>query len=295
MPRVLVLGAAAMDTLVRVREFPQTDGIVYPEEVLRLPGGSAANVAVALCRLGANVTFLGTVGADADGAAIRQAFLDEGADVSGLLALSGGRSAGAFIAVNANGERIMYSLGGDAVYTDVSQLDSVDFACGALYIAEAFTEVGAEAARRAKAHGAKVFFAPGGVMCGFGLNELLPLVQAADTVLLSEPELELLTGKKDAKFGADVLFASGAKAVAVTQGARGASLFLPGGFVFAPAEKASVVDTTGAGDAFAGAYLFAELRGDAPQKRLAFASRCAAYAISRVGARTSPHLSEIEN
>lgn len=295
MPRVLVLGAAAMDTVVRVREFPVTDGIVFPEEVLRLPGGSAANVAVALCRLGADVSFLGTVGADADGAAIRQAFLDEGADVSGLLALPGGRTAGAFIAVNAKGERVMYSLGGDAVYTDGSQLDGADFACGALYIAEAFTEVGLEAAKRAKSHGAKVFFAPGGVMCGFGLNELLPLLQAADTVLLSEPELRLLTGEADASSGAYALFAAGAKAVAVTQGARGASLFLPDGCVFVPAEKASVADTTGAGDAFAGAYLFAELRGDAPKERLAFASRCAAYAVARVGARTSPRISEIES
>lgn len=294
MPRVLVLGAAAMDTIARVREFPQTDGIVYPEEVLRLPGGSAANVAVALARLGAEVSFLGTVGADADGETIRQSFLGEGVDVSALVALPCGRTAGAFIAVNANGERVMYSLGGDAVYTDVSQLDGADFACGALYIAEAFTQVGLEAAKRARAHGAKIFFAPGGVLCGFGLAELLPLVRAADTLLLSEPELALLTGKTNAKSGADDLFASGAKAVAVTQGARGASLFLPEGFFSVPAEKANVVDTTGAGDAFAGAYLFSELRGDAPKARLAFAGRCAAYACGRVGARTSPHLSEVE-
>lgn len=294
MARVLVLGAAAVDTVVRVPAFPKTDDIVFPEEVLRVPGGSAANVAVALARLGTNVSFLGTVGLDADGETIRAAFLSEHVDASALFSLPNGRTAGAFIAVNAKGERVMYSLGGDAVYTSVNQLDGVSFACDALYIAEAFTEIGLEAAKRAKAHGAKVFFAPGGVMCGFGLDELLPLIKEADTVLLSEPELETLTGKTEAQPGADALFASGAKAIMLTQGSRGASLFLSGRVVSTPAANATVVDTTGAGDAFAGAYLFAELRGDAPEARLAFASRCAAFACARVGARSSPRLDEIE-
>jgi ribokinase len=295
MARVLVLGAAAVDTVVRVPAFPKTDDIVFPEEVLRVPGGSAANVAVALARLGADVSFLGTVGADADGETIRTAFLSERVDASALFSLPKGRTAGAFIAVNAKGERVMYSLGGGAVYTGVSQLDGVSFVCDALYIAEAFTEVGLEAAKRAKAHGAKVFFAPGGVMCGFGLDELLPLIQEADAVLLSEPELETLTGNTEAQLGANALFASGAKAIILTQGARGASLFKPGGVVSVPAENATVVDTTGAGDAFAGAYLFSELRGDAPNERLAFASRCAAFACAHVGARSSPRLEELED
>ncbi|MEN6339195.1 MAG: carbohydrate kinase family protein [Clostridiaceae bacterium] len=293
MAHVLVLGATAVDTVVRVPAFPKTDDIVFPNEVLRVPGGSAANVAVALARLGAAASFLGTVGADSDGETIRAAFLSERVDASRLISLPNGRTAGAFIAVNAKGERVMYSLGGDAVYTDVSQLAGVDFACDALYIAEAFTEVGLESAARAKAHGAKVFFAPGGVMCGFGLDELLPLIKEADAVLLSEPELETLTGKTEAQLGADALFASGAKAIVVTQGSRGASLFQPHGVVSVPAAKATVVDTTGAGDAFAGAYLFSELRGDVPKERLVFASRCAAFACSRVGARTSPRLEEI--
>ncbi len=215
-------------------------------------------------------------------------------DASALFSLPKGRTAGAFIAVNAKGERVMYSLGGDAVYTSVSQLDGVSLACDALYVAEAFTEVGLEAAKRAQAHGAKVFFAPGGVMCGFGLDEHLSAIQEADTVLLSEPEFETLTGKAEAQPGADALFASGAKAIVLTQGSRGASLFLPGRVVSSPAANATVVDTTGAGDAFAGAYLFAELRGNAPEARLAFASRCAAFACARVGARSSPRLDEIE-
>jgi len=294
MSRILVLGAAAMDTFARVRSFPKTDDIVSAEAVLRTPGGSAANVAVALARLGADVSFLGAVGPDADGDAIAAAFEAERVDTNGLLRVPGGRTAGTFIAVDVNGERIMFSLGGDAVYTDVSQLGGVDFSADAVYIAEAFPDVGVEAASRVRENGGRVFFAPGGVMCGYGLNELKPLIRICDTMIISIPELTTLTGRTDVRSGAEALFSAGARELVVTQGSHGAGIYARRGFVFAPALSAKVVDTTGAGDAFAAAYLFSELRGDAPKARLAFANRCAAFAVSRAGARTSPRADEIE-
>lgn len=294
MSRVYVLGAAAMDTVARVRAFPKTDDIVSAEEVLHIPGGSAANVAVALGRLGAGVSFLGTVGADADGDAIAAAFEDEHVDARHLLRIPDGRTAGTFIAVDATGERIMFSLGGDAVYTTVSQLDGIDFDVDALYIAEAFSSVGEAAATRVHENGGRVFFAPGGVMCGYGFNELKPLIRICDTMLVSLPELQRLTGRSDIRDGADTLFSAGASGLVVTQGARGAGFYTQRGFVFAPSVPAAVVDTTGAGDAFAAAYLFSELRGDPPKTRLSFANRCAAFAVSHIGARTSPHRNEID-
>ena len=294
MARILVLGAAAMDTVVRVNAFPKTDDIVYPNKVLRVPGGSAANVAVALARLGAEVSFLGTIGADADGQAIEQAFHNERVDTTHLIRIANGSTAGAFIAVDSKGERVMYSLGGDAVYTDVSQLTGIDFTADALYIAEAFSEVGVFAANCVHERGGKVFFAPGGVMCSYGLEELLPLIACSDAMFVSLAELSALTGQQDTAAGSAILLAAGTKAVIITQGSRGASIHTQDGSLFVAANAVKAVDTTGAGDSFAGAYLFSELRGDEPLKRLAFANRCAAFAVTRLGARTSPRLSEIE-
>ncbi len=294
MSRILVLGAAAMDTVARARSFPKTDDIVSAESVLHIPGGSAANVAVGLSRLGADVSFLGTVGADADGDAIAAAFDDERVKTAHLLRIPDGRTAGTFIAVDSSGERIMFSLGGDAVYTRVSQLDGIDFSVDALYIAEAFSEVGAAAAARVLEKGGRVFFAPGGVMCGYGLDKLGPLVQICGTMIVSLPELKSLTGRSDVRAGADALFSAGARELVITQGAHGAGFYTKRGFMFAPAVSANVVDTTGAGDAFAAAYLFSELRGDPPRARLMFANRCAAFAVSHVGARTSPRPDEID-
>ncbi len=294
MARILVLGAAAMDTVVHVNAFPKTDDIVYPNEVLRVPGGSAANVAVALARLGTDVSFLGTIGADADGQAIAQAFHTERVDTTHLIRIPDGRTAGAFIAVNSKGERVMYSLGGDAVYTDISQLTGIDFTADALYIAEAFSDIGVSAAKRVRECGGKVFFAPGGVMCSYGLEELRPLIACSDAMFVSLAELSALTGQRETAAGSAKLLAAGTTAVIITQGSRGASMHTQDGSLFVEANAAKAVDTTGAGDAFAGAYLFSELRGDEPFKRLAFANRCATFAVTRLGARTSPRLSEIK-
>ena len=283
-----------MDTVVHVNAFPKTDDIVYPNEVLRIPGGSAANVAVALVRLGADVSFLGTIGADADGQAIEQAFHSERVDTTHLIRIPNGRTAGAFIAVNSKGDRVMYSLGGDAVYTDVSQLTGIDFVADALYIAEAFPEIGVTAAKRVRECGGKVFFAPGGVMCGHGLEELCPLIDCSDAMFVSLAELSALTGQQDAAAGSAILLAAGTKSVVITQGSRGASMHTQSNAFFLESKAVKAVDTTGAGDAFAGAYLFAELRGDEPMKCLAFANRCAAFAVTKLGARTSPMFNEIE-
>ncbi len=293
MARILVLGAAAMDIIVRVPDFAKTDSIIYPEEIHRVPGGSAANVAVGLARLGAEVSFLGTSGADEDGDAILAAFASENVDTGNFIRHAGVHTAGAFVAVNPSGDRIMYSLGGEALYADASDLDPIDFSADALYIAEAFPAVGTEAARRVHENGGRVFFSPGGVMCAYGLDTVRPIIAVCDTMFVSLSELEALTGRRNAKFGADALLQCGAPAVVVTEGGRGAGIYTQNGFAFERSLPVKVVDTTGAGDAFAAAYLFAELSGHSPEERLRFANRCAAFAVGRFGARTSPRLSEL--
>ena len=294
MTRAFVLGAAAVDTLAYVDAFPGPDMIVGAEKVLRAPGGSSANVAVALSRLGVPTGFLGCVGDDADGALTREALLQEGVDVSGLKTVAGGRTNAVFITVDKNGARVMVALGGESVYTEAAQLDGLSLAGDLLYIGEAFSEVGTIAAQRMHAAGGQVAFGPGGVMCGYGLDALLPLIKAADLLFVSAPELRLLSGAQDTARGAEILLGAGAGALVLTQGSAGASYITRDETVFAPSKKAArIVDTTGAGDAFTAAFLAARLGGKAPKTCLTFAHRCAAYAIGFSGARTSPHRRDI--
>lgn len=289
------MGAAAMDTIVKVKEFPGLDSIAAPLKVLRTPGGSTANVAVGLARLGNSCEFLGCCGEDGDGSLLKASFIEEGVGVSGLLSHPDWRTPGAFIAVNSEGERIMYSLGGDALYTNPLQLNSSDLsASDAVYIGEAFSEVAVEAAARVHSAGGKVFFGPGGVMCSFGLDELTPVIACCDTLFLSRSELTQLTGD-DIDHGAEKLLSIGAKAVVITDGGNGAHRYTHEGRASAPALKVTPVDTTGAGDAFTSAFIHSELSGSPPENSLQFACKAAAYAITRTGGRCSPTIDQINN
>lgn len=295
MKKVYVLGAAAIDTIVKVKDFPQLDSIVSPLEVLRTPGGSTANVAVGIARMGNKAEFLGCCGEDADGKLLKDSFLEENVGISGLLSSPAWRTPGAFIAVNAQGERVMYSLGGDALYTDPKQLDAMDFSdASAIYIGEAFSSVGVEAAKRVHGAGGKVFFGPGGVMCSFGLEELTPVIACCDTLFLSHSELTQLTGES-IEGGAEKLLSLGAKAVVVTDGSRGAHRYDSEGHASASAYKVTPVDTTGAGDAFTSAFIHSELSGSSPESALQFACKAAAYAITKTGGRCSPTIEQINN
>ena len=195
MGKWIILGAAAMDTVVRVPHLPKKDEIVYPLDIQYLPGGSAANVAAGLSRLGEAAAFFGKCGDDPAGAQIRESFNEDGVNTAGLIEKPGARSGGAFIAVDEAGERVIYSLGGEALYTDPDELDPAAFeGLTGLYLSEVFTDVALRAAELARRQGAKVFFGPGGIMCSYGLAELAPIISVSDCLLVNGPEALTLAG-----------------------------------------------------------------------------------------------------
>ncbi|MGI5854195.1 MAG: carbohydrate kinase family protein, partial [Bacillota bacterium] len=85
MTRIAVLGAAAVDTIVKVDQFPAADEIVFAQSLEKYPGGSTANVAVGLKRLGLETAFLGKAGGDTEGRIIKADFEKEGVDTSYLI------------------------------------------------------------------------------------------------------------------------------------------------------------------------------------------------------------------
>ena len=66
MAKWITMGAAAVDTIVKVPRLPKADEIVYPISIEQHPGGSTANIAVGLSRLGETVSFFGKAGDDAN-------------------------------------------------------------------------------------------------------------------------------------------------------------------------------------------------------------------------------------
>lgn len=82
---IVCIGLATSDLVVELPHWPEPDGRVVVDGLHRSGGGPAATAAVAAARLGRSVAMCGAIGADASGAAVRQALAAEGVDVSFLV------------------------------------------------------------------------------------------------------------------------------------------------------------------------------------------------------------------
>jgi ribokinase len=288
MAKWITMGAAAVDTIVKVPHLPKADEIVYPLSIEQYPGGSTANIAVGLSRLGETVSFFGKAGDDANGKVIVDSFHTDGVDTANLKIEAGNASGGAFIAVDEEGERVIYSLGGNTLYERWDEIDPASFeGVQGLYIGETFDEVGVEAAKLAHKHGATVFFGPGGIMCSYGLEYLGVVLEHTDYLLVNLPEAKMLSGCDTKEAAIETLLNAGAKNLILTEGKHGSGCYSKEGSLTAPAFPVKAVDTTGAGDTFTAGLLHGFSEGMAIEEALRFAAACAAEAVQHVGARSS--------
>lgn len=109
MPKVVVVGDANVDVIVPYPRFlnEERTQVEYPQIGIQ-GGGTSANTAVALAKLGLDVSFVGTVGDDQYGRFVMQDFKDAGVDVTGLVADSTLSTVGVFAFVDDRGERYLW-------------------------------------------------------------------------------------------------------------------------------------------------------------------------------------------
>jgi ribokinase len=284
---VAVLGVAAMDLVARVERLPEVDGIALARHVEEVPGGSGANVAVGLARLGHSVAFLGKVGDDARGRELLKAFEREAVDIRGLRVAQGQPSAACFVAVSEKGERLIVALGGVGALERPEEL-AADLLREAriVYISDLVGEVARRAVHLARQGGGMVYFSPGGVTSGLGLVALHPLLAEVDVFVGSRSDLSRLLGESRPGDAAREVLEAGAAVVVETLGAQGARLLARGEERWVPAfEVDPVVDTTGAGDAFAAGLMAGRLEGLGWERSLVVGCAVAALKIGRFGAR----------
>lgn len=284
--KVAVLGAAAVDWVARVREFPPIDGITFVERYQAYTGGSGGNVAEGLGRLGYNVSFLGSLGDDEGGQMLQRAFHQAGVNTCGTRIVKDGRSSACFIAVDEKGQRVIFSLGG------VALLETPEEVCAdcvlhsdLLYIADAFPEVALTAIGYLPDE-ARVVFSPGGLMVGAGYEYLRPVLEKTDIIILNQLEANNLTNLEDIeKAGMELLY-RGPKVIFITLGGKGVMVAQKDSFVFIPAEIApEVVDTTGAGDAFSTGVVAGMLEGLGWEDCARLGCKIAACKVGHMGSR----------
>lgn len=301
--RVVVVGSFVVDCAFRAGRAPRPGETLIGSGFALGCGGKGSNQAVAARRAGAEVTLLSAVGADAFGEMGRQLWAREGIDASGVRTRSVATGAAAILLDDATGENaivVVPGACGTLTAADVEACHDVITQASVLLVQ---LEVPVAAVQRALeiAHAAGVMTVlnPAPAPSSGLSSEVLSLV---DYLIPNETEIESLAGRsvrsqEDAVRAARILQQSGARDVIVTLGGEGAVLVHADGteHAIAPFEAGPVVDTTGAGDAFCGAFAVALSDGFSPAKAARFASAAAAISVTRHGtAASTPRRAEVE-
>jgi ribokinase len=286
-PRVAVVGAVNADYIVRVASLPQPGETVTGGRLSIGSGGKGANQAHAAARLGADVLLVASVGDDAAAQAERAALAADGVDPSGLAQVQGATGL-AVVLVDDSGENaIAVAPGANDLLTPAIVTERLGrwLAAGSVVLCSLEIPLAAAvaAARVAAASGALLVVNPAPALP-------LPAELLRGAILTpNEGELGRLVPGADGENAAIArLHDCGARAVVVTRGSRGASIFLT---ERAPADLSAppvdVVDTVGAGDAFNGALAWSLACGADLTAAVTAAVAAGAATCTATGARAA--------
>jgi sugar/nucleoside kinase (ribokinase family) len=276
---VLGLGTCNTDFLMNVSHFSDADDEVDIEELRISLGGSAANFAVRVSRLGLNAGIMARIGKDQYGEYILSEFKREKVDTNRLVPIDE-KTGMAFIAVEPEGERSIYTfMGANSKF----KLDSEDIAhiksSEILHVTGMYIEVVEEASKHANI----LSFNPGALLSSYGLDALEKILKRTDILFLNQKEVTILSGMSCHE-GAIKLVETGVPMVVVTMGNKGAILYTANGQLHYPANKQKVLDTTGAGDSFAAGFVTAYYKNKDLNECLKAGNESAANCVSKFGA-----------
>lgn len=265
-PRIAVVGSYGVALTFALGRMPEPGETVIGESFSAEPGGKGSNQAIGAARLGASVSLCTAIGDDSFAQDARTLWLREGVDADHVVTVSGTATMVGGVLVDSTGEnRIAIVPGALAQLTPAhvaafeEQLADADICLVQLEIP---LDAAAEALRIARRAGTTTILDPAPApTAGGALDDLYEL---ADFLTPNASEAAALAGVGDAAPDelAERLRARGAERVVVTLGAGGALLSTDSGTELVPAHPApTVVDSTGAGDAFDAALAVALAEG----------------------------------
>ncbi len=279
------LGMATTDFIAVVPRLPTADEVFELHSLSVHGGGPAATAAVACARLGGCAWFVGAIGNDSVSIALQAELEREQVNTALLQRQATGEAPAAVILVPAGpaSRSIMYSRGTVAEPAWNAELQAAIESAALLHLDGFHIHTALRAARCAKAAAVPVSFDGGAGQRWPHIEELLPLV---DIMVVARAFAKLYTDEDDPLTAARRLEEFGAREVVITDGANGAWYRHAGKEGHVPAFKVDVVDTTGAGDVFHGAYVYARQAGEPPSDAVRFASAVAALKCGEKGGRT---------
>ncbi len=291
-PSITVVGSTMMDMIAYVDRMPEDGETLHGTRFSMGFGGKGANQAVMAARLGAEVAMVNCLGTDMFGDMILQNFAREGIDTSAVTRVTTDSSGVAPIWVDAAGtNRIIVVPGANARITEddaaraVAGREHLDVVIGQFEIPP---EVTLSAFRQARARQAITVLNPAPV-AEIG-DELL---EVTDYLIPNEVEFAFLARDVGPApdYSDETLLAVAERwgvRLVVTLGADGAVVASPDGdLVRAAAPRVEAVDTTGAGDAFVGAFSYGLAAGFGPATAAKLGCVCASASVTAPGTQAS--------
>jgi ribokinase len=288
MGHVLVVGSSNTDLVARTPRLPSPGETVAGSSFATFAGGKGANQAVAAARAGANVTFAGATGDDAFGLERRADLERDGIDTRYVRVIPGAASGVALIIVDGGGENIIVMVPGANGLVDAgTALDvaaSVPHDILSLVLEIPFETI--EALVRGKQRGSRVVL--NAAPFDRRVAALLPEV---DLLICNETEASHLLGSPvspgNAQRAAEDLVSLGCAAAAITLGSAGVAVAAQDAAFVVPSVTVSVVDSTGAGDAFCGAVSAWLAAGESLESSMRAGVAAGACAVTVEGAQPS--------
>ena len=294
---------------------PDRSGCGFDDVTAFLPkvGGAPANVCAAFSRLGGRSRLLTQLGDDPFGHRIINTLKSVGVDISCISLTEKANTALAFVSLEKNGERTFSFYrkpSADMLYSADSVKKSYFDDVFCLHFCS--VSIGDFPMKQAHKRSIEIMTRRDGIIsfdpnlrfalwdnCDELQTAVREFIPMCDIVKLSEDEIEFVTGQTTAQNAAKWLFDRGVKLMLCTVGSKGAYAFTENNEAFSPAYNVCAVDTTGAGDGFAGSFLYKlcrlgadkdtlrELSKQTLEQCLDFSNRFCAISVTKKGAIAS--------
>jgi ribokinase len=298
MKKIIVIGSSNTDMVIQSDRLPAPGETIIGGAFMMNPGGKGANQAVAIARMGGEVTFISKTGNDLFGKQSIEGYKAEGIETKFIFSDPEQPSGVALISVDAHGENCIVVAPGANGTLSIQDIEkaraAIETADLLLMQLEIPMETVVYAAKIAFDKGVKVILNPAPAQAlSSELFKYLYMVTPNKT------EAEILSGVKvndwtSAKEAADKISEKGVDIVVVTLGSVGALVKEGNQYHEVAVKKVEAVDTTAAGDTFSGTLCVGLSEGLTVVEAVNFACKASAIAVTRMGAQASiPYRKEI--
>ncbi|MDO5351656.1 MAG: PfkB family carbohydrate kinase [Succinatimonas sp.] len=289
--RILCVGISVLDRIFTLESLPKEEGKFFAKAFKEQGGGPAATAAVALARLGADVDMIARVGDDATGKAIVDELAKEGVGVETMRICKGAQSTQASIMVDKQGNRVIVSYPSPSLDPDPSFMDFMDFGKYDAILADVRWHEGTKKAFEI----AKKLNIPTVLDADITNQSIDDLVSLATHSVFSKPGLLNYAKKQNIDEALEFVQSNNKGHMYVTLGGDGYKYYAEDNIICKASFKVDVVDTTGAGDVFHGAFAYGICTNKSIADVLKFSSAVSALKCTVAGGRTGiPNLKQVE-